>query len=289
MFLNIWEVNKISKKRYIDTKFWDDTYIVERDPVEKLLYLYLLTNTLTNICGIYEISLRRIAFDTGIDKDMVIKILERFEQDDKMKYESGYIIIKNFTKHQKDNPSINKGINILLKEIPIKLITWADINTDRFIIKNNTPTPLPIQTPTNNNTNNNSNDNSNSNSKEIIKPENTEIINFVNKFIKYQKEKYPKLVSDKPKDVSNSIETIDKLIRINNFTLTEIQSVLAVAVIDDFWQDKIMSLVSLRKLSKNGQMKFQNIYRDAVPKMGKLIKNKEYEDRADALQKEFGK
>jgi len=122
----------MSKKRYVDTKFWDDNYIIEKDPSEKLLFLYLLTNTLTNIIGIYEISIKRIAFDTGIDKDMVLKILERFEADNKVKYQDGWIVIKNFTKHQLDNPKINAGMEALIKEIPDKLIKWANIDQNRF-------------------------------------------------------------------------------------------------------------------------------------------------------------
>lgn len=159
----------MSKQRYIDTKFWDDNYIVECDPIEKLLYLYLLTNTLTNILGIYEISLRRIGFDTGIDKDMVIKILDRFETDNKIKYLNGYIAIRKFVKYQADNPKINKGIELLLKEVPVDLIKWIDIDFDRLDIEkdslyigldktskdSNYPNP-------NNNPNNNSNNNINS-------------------------------------------------------------------------------------------------------------------------------
>jgi len=110
------------KNRYINTKFWDDTYIVELDPSEKLLFLYFITNPLTNIIGVYEISLRRISFDTGFDKDMVLRILDRFTRDNKIKYQDGWIIIKNFIKNQKqsDNPNdnINKGIKNCLEEIP---------------------------------------------------------------------------------------------------------------------------------------------------------------------------
>ena len=122
----------MSKERYLNTKFWDDNYIIEKDPIEKLLFLYLLTNTLTNIIGIYEISINRIAFDTGIDKDMVIKILERFEIDDKAKYKNGWIALKNFTKHQKNNPKINKGIEVLSREVPKDLIKWVNIDPKRF-------------------------------------------------------------------------------------------------------------------------------------------------------------
>ena len=68
----------MAKNRYIDTKFWTDTYITNLDPIEKLLFLYALTNPHTNIAGIYEISIKQIAFDTGIDKEMVEKIFQRF-------------------------------------------------------------------------------------------------------------------------------------------------------------------------------------------------------------------
>ena len=133
----------MSKKRYIDTKFWDDNYVMNRDPVEKLLFLYLLTNTLTNIVGIYEISLRRIAFDTGIDSEMVDKILKRFEADLKVKYEDNLVAIRNFTKHQLNNPKINTGMESLLKEVPEHLIEWVNIDYDRLShLNTNTNTNL---------------------------------------------------------------------------------------------------------------------------------------------------
>lgn len=114
----------MSKNRYVDTRFWDDEYIAERDPIEKLLFLYFLTNPLTNICGIYEIMLKRVAFDTGIDKDMIIKILERFEKDGKIKYDGGWIAITNFSKHQKMNPNIKKGIIDGYRKSPKALVLW---------------------------------------------------------------------------------------------------------------------------------------------------------------------
>ncbi len=122
----------MSKKRYVDTKFWDDNYIIKISSIEKLLFLYLLTNTLTNIIGIYEISINRIVFDTGIDKDMVTKVLESFEADDKAKYENGWVALKNFTKHQLNNPKINAGIKALSLEVPGNLIEWANIDPKRF-------------------------------------------------------------------------------------------------------------------------------------------------------------
>lgn len=115
----------VAKQRYINTKFWDDSYIIDLDPIEKLLFLYLLTNPLTDICGIYEISLKRIGFDTGIDKDMVYKILNRFGKDNKIVYDNSWVAIKNFIKHQALNPKIEKGIEIGLNKAPKPLKEWV--------------------------------------------------------------------------------------------------------------------------------------------------------------------
>ena len=76
----------MAKFRTVNTRFWSDGYIEGLDPSEKLLYLYLLTNPNTDICGIYELSLRDMAFHTGFDKDMLMKILGRFQYDEKVYY-----------------------------------------------------------------------------------------------------------------------------------------------------------------------------------------------------------
>lgn len=108
----------MAKERVVNTRFWDDSYIMSLDPIEKLLFLYLITNPLTNIAGIYEISAKRIGFDTGLDKDMVIKILGRFEADRKMFYRDGWVFIVNFIKNQKKNPSVQEGIKREIEALP---------------------------------------------------------------------------------------------------------------------------------------------------------------------------
>jgi len=108
-----------SKSRLVNTHFWDDKYTSNLDPIEKLLFLYFLTNPLTNIIGIYEIEMKRVAFDTGIDKEMVIKIIDRFTADDKIGYYDGYIVIKNFIKFQNEkSPNVKIGILNRIKELP---------------------------------------------------------------------------------------------------------------------------------------------------------------------------
>jgi hypothetical protein len=148
----------MSKNRYIDTKMWSDNYYSNLDSTEKLLFVYCLTNDKTNICGIYEIPLKYIAFETGIDKDMCEKLLKRFEKDNKIKYENGWLAIKNFIKHQdQGSPQVKKGIENELSKAPINLFNWikgidtlSDINSiESNLIQSNINSNAETSPPSN--------------------------------------------------------------------------------------------------------------------------------------------
>lgn len=101
---------------------WSDQWITELDPVEKLLFLYLLTNERTNIAGVYELPLKIMAVETGIEKDMIERILRRFEKDKRVIYKHGWVSVKNFIKHQDtNNPKIKTGIESALNCVPEEL------------------------------------------------------------------------------------------------------------------------------------------------------------------------
>ena len=156
----------MSKNRYINTKFWSDNWIADLDPVEKLLFLYLITNEKTNICGLYELPLKYMAVETGIDKEMIIKILKRFQKEKKIFHYNGWVAISNFIKHQNyKNEKIKKGIELCMSEIPCKIL-------DKFIsygysIYDSSITHICLP----NNSNSNSNSNLNSNNKEFFQKE----------------------------------------------------------------------------------------------------------------------
>lgn len=122
----------MAKNRMINTRFWIDDYISNLDPIEKLLFLYCLTNPYTDISGVYEIPIKHIALETGLDKEMVLKILDRFSADDKIFYSKGWVAVKNFGKHQLDNPKVKKGIEIGLKSAPKELVDRLCIDYDRL-------------------------------------------------------------------------------------------------------------------------------------------------------------
>ena len=94
-------------KRIVDTSFWTDGKVDEFTPEDKYFMLYLLTNPFSTQLGIYEISIKQVAFHLGYSMDAVKALIDRFEN----KYgiviyspQTNEIAIKNFLRH-----SIIKG------------------------------------------------------------------------------------------------------------------------------------------------------------------------------------
>ena len=107
----------------INTRFWSDTYVANLDSLEKLLFLYFITNQYTNICGIYEIPIKQIALDTGIDRENLEKVLlPRFRKARKIYYFNGWVYIKNFLKHQKASGNVKLGIENGLNDVPSEIM-----------------------------------------------------------------------------------------------------------------------------------------------------------------------
>ena len=107
----------------INTKFWDDTYIITLSSNKKLLFIYLITSGLNNVCGIYEISIKRICFDTDLEKTPIEEILAKFSEDDKIYYIDGWIYIKNFQKHQTYNENMKIGVKKCIFNTPNNILT----------------------------------------------------------------------------------------------------------------------------------------------------------------------
>ena len=107
----------MAKQRYVNTKFWSDNFISELNPLDRYLFLYFLTNEHTNIAGVYELPLKTISFETGIELDMLKKMLKRLTG--KIEYIDGWVCIKNFQKHQSaESITVKRGIEIEISKIP---------------------------------------------------------------------------------------------------------------------------------------------------------------------------
>lgn len=127
----------MAKQRYISTSIWDDDWFVEElTKQEKLFYFYLLTNEHTNIAGIYKISVRRIAQESGFAKKEILSILKHFEKAKKVYYRQEYLIMPNWPKHQKWETStqIHKGLRaILIREVPDSVLEAITTDTIPYL------------------------------------------------------------------------------------------------------------------------------------------------------------
>lgn len=67
--------------RKINVSFWDDEKVVDDfTPEDRYFMLYLMTNPHTNQIGCYQITLRQMEFETGYNKETILKLITRFEK-----------------------------------------------------------------------------------------------------------------------------------------------------------------------------------------------------------------
>lgn len=133
----------MSKKRYIDTNFWNDTWIEQLTREEKYFFLYLITNEQTSIAGVYEISARRMSFETDFDKVEITQMLKKMES--KVRYINGWIVLRNGVKSQNyRNDKIKRGIKAILEQCPVELLDYIDYPKD-LDIEVQRPEPEPKQ------------------------------------------------------------------------------------------------------------------------------------------------
>ena len=106
--------------RYVHTNYWQDDFILSLTPEEKFFYVYLLTNSKTKQCGIYELSKKVMVFETGYNIETINKLLDKFKKYGKIKYseKTKEIFLTKWLKHNRsDSPKVKACIEKELKEI----------------------------------------------------------------------------------------------------------------------------------------------------------------------------
>ena len=91
--------------RKVHVSFWRDEFIEGLTPEQKYFYLYLLTNDRTTQCGIYEITIRQMCYDTGYNDETIKKLLEYFINKGRLMYSESTkeIALKNWAKYNDSN------------------------------------------------------------------------------------------------------------------------------------------------------------------------------------------
>jgi len=108
----------MGKLRPVNSHFWVDGYIADLTPNQKLVFLYLLTCPACNLAGVYEISYRQIAFDTGLKTGDVSAIVDKMQTDKKLLYVNGFVILVNHSKNQKLNVSMQVSRDNIINDLP---------------------------------------------------------------------------------------------------------------------------------------------------------------------------
>lgn len=108
----------------VSTKFWSDPWIVdELNPLDRYLFLYLLTNEKTNIAGVYELSLRTMSNETGIEKEELTRMLKRLES--RVAYVLGWVVFRKAIKNQNfRSPKIEAALGRELQDVPSDVIQY---------------------------------------------------------------------------------------------------------------------------------------------------------------------
>ncbi len=107
--------------RRVNITYWQDKFILTLTPEEKFFYIYLLTNSKTKQCGIHELPIQIIQVETGYNRETVMKLIQRFIEHEKIKYdwEHEEIFLLNWIKHNafEKNPLVKKCVIKELEEV----------------------------------------------------------------------------------------------------------------------------------------------------------------------------
>lgn len=132
----------MSKNRVVNTRFWNDSWVVdELNPLDRYVLLYLYTNDKTNISGIYELPMRIMSNETGLEPEELKRMLKRLEP--KVYYRDGWVVVTKMIKHQSyRNKKIFAGIHYELQKAPEGLVKLLEVPKDfdvNYVPKKDSP------------------------------------------------------------------------------------------------------------------------------------------------------
>lgn len=105
--------------RQVHCKTWRDDWFSELPTDAKLLWLYLITNQATSVSGIYQLPVKFIAFETGLEKDRILQILDTFKSDGKIDFDDSVIWVKKFRDYQATKSNkVEKRIMLDFNSLP---------------------------------------------------------------------------------------------------------------------------------------------------------------------------
>lgn len=108
--------------RSVQDRFWSDGWVRKLNPLDRYLFLYLITNEHTNWCGLYELEIGMMAFESGLDeRELQRSMLPRLSP--KVIYIDGWVFVPNWSKHHMSesgtlSPQQKEGMRKALEKVP---------------------------------------------------------------------------------------------------------------------------------------------------------------------------
>jgi len=120
------------KTRIIQTRFWDDEFVSEATKHARYLYIYLLTSQYINLCGIFQLSDRKILFETGMTSNEFEIAKKELTENRKVLFKDGWIKIINASKNNKytNSPLNEKPYNAELRRVPDSTMDFFNSSID---------------------------------------------------------------------------------------------------------------------------------------------------------------
>lgn len=101
----------MAKYRQIHTHIWKDNWFIELEPDAKLFFIYLFSNERASISGIYELSKRVMAFESGLSIDRINTLFSEFARVGKAYFDGGVVWVPNLRKyHETRSPKVQTAI-----------------------------------------------------------------------------------------------------------------------------------------------------------------------------------
>ena len=90
--------------RSVHTRIWRDAWFEKLNADSKYFFLYLITNPGSAQAGLYELTPRRMAFDTSLETPLFEELVASLEP--RVMYHLGWIWVKDYLKYQTPRPRL---------------------------------------------------------------------------------------------------------------------------------------------------------------------------------------
>lgn len=141
--------------RLLYSKFWGDGFISKLTPIQKLIFIYYLTNESVNIIYLYELPTKKVLYDTGLDSvENGLQILqetkELIQQKGSMYFIDDYVYLANAEKYEPNTgDKFLKGRANAVKQVNKKIKAWYKEITGReldAVVPNTKKNETPAKT-----------------------------------------------------------------------------------------------------------------------------------------------